>query len=279
MLITTLFFLMCMSGGNGWATEDGGESAPFIVTLCDGTTVLADEVAEHGTDLYVRLTDGRMFAYSKTDIHDIHSGAVSREESPDQTEETTVSPAPTNHTTGPISRSSTLGAVAGGIKIKISPGDEISLSGSIALEDDGMQGRHVQSDNDMGDLIQRQKEEHQAALWEYEDQLLDLAEKRDELIEKDYQASRACSGFQTVIGTGRVSLTNQYGGFWSGTFSWVGLMDNYSSPACQAILADCDRLSFEVLYGLDDLATFARQNGILPGEARAKLNEYALNVR
>lgn len=278
-LVVRIALVMLAPVGVAYAIGPDTGSQSRVVTMRDGTMIEVAELSERGSQVFVRLSDGRMFAYEKNDIEAIAPGEPQLSEHVDSPSATPAFRGRRVRADGPVGSLSGLGQVAADITLLESAGKVISLSGTGEAEQSSPATPMTSSVDDMAELIEQQQESHRLALEEYEKRLMVLVEVRDELIEKDYQATRACSGFQSVFGWGTVTLMDPYGGFWSGAFNWGGFIDNYTSPTCQAILADCDRLSYEIFSGLEDLALYARQNGVLPGEARAFLNRHALNVR
>ena len=269
------------------ASGDSIASPPFVAILSDGTKIQISSFNYAGQYVYLKLPGGRMVAYSRGEVR---LEAVS--DPPENREKPAgISGAEARPTVSTIKpeKTSSLNAAAGVLTLPDTSKQPITVVGnqSVAADDlgevesDG--GLAAVSDAGAGDylqgLIERDNADHVAALAEYENRIVGLASIRDELVAMDWRAANACEGYTRVIGVGLADVSNEYGGFWSGSFVWGALVFNETTPYCKALLADCYRLSAQVSKGLQNLSDFARKNGILPGEARALLSRYALKNR
>jgi hypothetical protein len=269
------------------ASGDSIASPPFVAILSDGTKIQISSFNNVGQYVYLKLPDGRMVAYTRDEVRlEAVSPPPEDREKPAQLSEDEARPAV--HTSK-VDKTSSLSAAAGVLTLPDTSKQAITVVGNQSRTADDLgkvesdRGLAAVSDAGLGDylegLIERENAEHVAALAEYENRIVDLASTRDELVAMDWRAANACEGYTRVIGVGLADVSNEYGGFWSGSFVWGALVLNDSTPYCRSLLADCYRLSAQVRNGLQDLSVFARKNGILPGEARALLSRYALKNR
>jgi hypothetical protein len=288
-MTVALLFLMSfgLAAESQDASGDSIASPPFVAILSDGTKIEASSFSTAGQYVYLKLPDGRMIAYSRDEVHleAVSPPPQDREKTSQQSEDEARSTVPASKP----DNASAMSAAAGVLTLPDTskqaitvvgeqgktPGElgEVETGRGLVAGSDAGQGNYLEG------LIERNEAEHVAALTEYENRIAGSASIRDELVAMDWRAANACDGYTRVIGVGLADVSNEYGGFWSGSFVWGALISNESTPYCRSLLADCYRLSAQVRGGLKDLSDFARKNGILPGEARALLSRYALRNR
>ncbi len=61
---------------------------------------------------------------------------------------------------------------------------------------------------------------------------------------------------------------------WSVDVGYYGWIDNSSTPACRAMVADAEGMASALVSGLNQMGGVARKSGILPGEVRRIMNSY-----
>jgi hypothetical protein len=265
------------------ATESVKEESPATVDaltarLSDGTQLEITSFKIKGTKVYLWLSKGGIVAYDRENV----TIANPSQPTPIPDANTATDAIALKKNSQHLRRSSTgteLSSYASNIKLPESAKDGVELTGEGRLVQPTASGQRVtagEDDDYVADLIATREAEHLQALEEYDRRLQEMVDIRDELVTKDRRATRVCSGFTPILGFGVANIDGPYGGFWQADFRWAAFIDNSSSPACQSLLADCDVLAIKLLRGLDNLGVFARQAGILPGEARTRLNRYAL---
>jgi hypothetical protein len=285
LLVAVTLLLSRTCGFSQEAPRSSGPSS-CRVQQADGTQLDAQWVKFVGTQVYVRLLDGRMVAYERDEVTVTPTGNTAAKAGEQRKE-----PEP------PVIHSGHLSSVAATVKLPEQSRDGISLTGERAVENSDPQAppqltiedpdSQAQPDLMTGisnaevDLPQPASniQEQEATISDYEQRLQYLAAVHYELSATHKKVEQVCSGGQYVGGGGSFIAVSRYGGASIGAFNFDGVANNATSPVCKSVWADCFRLRDDFIAGFEELAGLARKNKVLPGEARRLKDYYGLNFK